>query len=60
LSRLVITGQCTLPEPTLVETRIWRFIINWFSTGAQRGLSTSLAASHYTVFAKEAFTIIFK
>ncbi len=34
--------------------------MNGFSIGAQRGLSTSLAAFHYTVFANEAFTIIFK
>jgi hypothetical protein len=32
-------------------------MINWFSSGAERGLSTSFAASHYTVFATEAYTI---
>ena len=37
-----------------------RYIINGFSLGPQRGLPTSLAASHYTVLAKEAFTLIFK
>jgi len=35
-------------------------ITNGFSIGAQHGLSTSLAASRYAVFANEAFTIIFK